>query len=345
MSLDGILVVDKPQGITSLDVVREIKRRFPVKKAGHIGTLDPFATGVLPLVINEATKLVPFLQEDPKHYEAMLKLGEETDTDDLTGQTIRIAPWESLDPERIQSTIESFIGTIRQIPPMFSAIKVNGRPLYQLARKGIEVRREEREVKIFSLQIEAIKLPIVHLNLSCSKGTYIRALARDIGRELGCGAHLISLRRIRSGPFTIEEAIPLRKVKTLWDQDDLRRGLIPLREALFNLPEMVGDDRLIRKVRYGQEMVAGDLDLQTLPPFEAKQWVKMSSPEDGLVAILQPTMRKGEVANVDPERVVFRPVRVFHHKKDIQQGESIFHSKEAFHGIGSGKEKRDHRSV
>ncbi len=312
MRIDGLLVVDKPGGMTSLDVVREIKARFSIKKAGHIGTLDPFATGVLPVVINEATKLVPFLQDDPKDYEAVMKIGEETTTDDLTGEIVRKEPCENLSPEIILTIFKSFTGRIQQTPPMFSAVKVKGRPLYRMARKGIEIQREEREVQIFDLLVQKIDLPMVHFRVSCSKGTYIRALARDIGKRIGCGAHLVSLRRVRSGPFTLEQAIPLAKVKTLLGAEALHSCLIPLREILFDLPEVVGDERLIRKVRYGKEMIVRDLDPQTLPPFEEGQWLKMSSPEEGLVAILQSELRGGEIGKADPEKVAFRPVRVFH---------------------------------
>jgi len=163
MRIDGLLVVDKPGGMTSLDVVREIKARFLIKKAGHIGTLDPFATGVLPVAMNEGTKLIPFLQEDPKDYEAVMKIGEETRTDDLTGEIVRRGPWEDLSPEMIRTVFKSFSGKIRQTPPMFSAIKVKGKPLYRMARKGIEIERQEREVQVYDLQVRKIDLPMIHL--------------------------------------------------------------------------------------------------------------------------------------------------------------------------------------
>jgi tRNA pseudouridine55 synthase len=161
MGIDGLLIVDKPEGITSLEVVREVKRRFHIKKAGHIGTLDPFATGVLPIVINEGTKLVPFLEEDPKEYEGVMKLGEETTTDDLTGEILSKKSLEEITPEMIQATFQAFLGKIPQIPSMFSARKVKGKPLYRLARKGIEVERKEREVEIFDIEVEEIDLPQV----------------------------------------------------------------------------------------------------------------------------------------------------------------------------------------
>ncbi|MBM4349202.1 MAG: tRNA pseudouridine(55) synthase TruB [Deltaproteobacteria bacterium] len=311
MRIDGLLVVDKPEGMTSLDVVREIKARFLIKKAGHIGTLDPFATGVLPIVINEGTKLVPFLHDDPKGYEAVMKLGEETRTDDLTGEIIKKGVWEGLSTEVIRMVFKSFSGKIRQTPPMFSAVKVKGKPLYRMARKGIEIEREEREIHLYDLQIQKIDLPIIHFRVSCSRGTYIRALARDIGKRIGCGAHLISLRRTRSGPFTLDQAIPMDGLKALTGNEAFHSSLIPMREVLLGLPEVIGDERMVRKVRYGKEMTVRDLDPQTLPPFEEGQWLKMSSPEEGLVAILQSVLRGGEIGKADPDRIALRPLRVF----------------------------------
>ncbi len=311
MRIDGLLVVDKPEGMTSLDVVREIKARFFIKKAGHIGTLDPFATGVLPIVMNEGTKLVPFLQEDPKDYEAVLKIGEETRTDDLTGELVNRGSWEGLSLETIRSVFQSFLGNIRQTPPMFSAVKVQGKPLYRMARKGMEIERQERDVRVYDLQIQKLDLPMIHFRTSCSKGTYIRALARDIGRRLGCGAHLVSLRRTRSGSFTLGQALPMERLKALTDEKGLLSSLIPLREVLINLPEVIGDEHLIRKVRYGKEMLVRDLDPKIIPPFEKGQWLKMSASGNGLVAILQSALRGGEIGKADPDRVALRPVRVF----------------------------------
>jgi len=313
--IDGLLIVDKPEGITSLDVVREIKQRLGVKKAGHIGTLDPFATGVLPIVLNEGTKLVPFLREGPKEYEVTLRLGEETNTDDWTGQVVLKQPWEGVQPEKVEAHILTFIGKVRQTPPMFSAIKMQGKPLYRLARKGIEVERKEREIEIYKIQMEKVELPWVHFNVSCSKGTYIRSLGRDIGRKIGCGAHLLRLRRIRSGPFALSQAVSWERLKDLSRPDQLHPWLISLSEALPSLPEMVGDDQLVRKVRFGKEMMVQDLSPQTLPNFEKGEWLKMSSPQDGLVAILKSEVKGTEIPWANPEAVAFRPLRVFHPQK------------------------------
>jgi tRNA pseudouridine55 synthase len=320
MRVDGLLIIDKPEGITSLEVVREVKRRLGVKKAGHIGTLDPFATGVLPIVINEGTKLVPFLGEEPKEYEAVLKLGEETTTDDLTGKVFSRKGWEEFSPETIHAVFRTFRGKIQQIPPMFSAIKLKGKPLYRLARKGIEVDRKEREIDIFNIQVEEIHPPQVRFRVSCSKGTYIRSLARDIGRKIGCGAHLLQLRRVRSGPFTLEKAISWQRLTEILKPEDIFPWLISLREALPSLPEVIGDKRMVKKIRLGMEMVVRDLSFPSLPVFEKGQWLKITSPEEGLVAILRSEVRGSDIPRANPEVVALRPLRVFHPPSSLAFG-------------------------
>jgi tRNA pseudouridine55 synthase len=309
--IDGLLIVDKPEGITSLDVVRRIKHRFGVERAGHIGTLDPFATGVLPVAMNEGTKLVPFLGEGPKDYQVTLRLGEETTTDDWTGQVVRRQEWKGIPPEEIGALIHTFRGKILQTPPMFSAIKMQGRPLYRLARRGIEVERKEREIEIYWIQIKGNELPLVHFNVSCSKGTYIRALGRDIGRKLGCGAHLLRLRRVRSGPFTLEQAISWERLTNLSMPGAIQPWLISLSAALPNLPEVIGDERLVKKVRFGKEMMVQDLSPQALPAFEKGEWLKMSSPQEGLVAVLKSEVKGADIPLANPEWVALRPLRVF----------------------------------
>jgi tRNA pseudouridine55 synthase len=314
MRVDGLLIVDKPEGITSLEVVREVKRRLGVTKAGHIGTLDPFATGVLPIAINEGTKLVPFIEEVSKEYEAVLKMGEETTTDDLTGKVISRRSWEQVSPERIHTAFRSFLGKIRQIPPMYSAVKMNGKPLYRLARKGIEIERNEREVEILDIHVEEVQPPRVRFSVSCSKGTYVRSLAKDIGRKIGCGAHLVQLKRVRSGPFTLEKAISWESLKNLSRTENLSPWLVSLGEALSCLPEVIGDERMIKKVRLGREMVVRDLSPQPLPVFEKGECLRITSPEEGLVAILRSEVRGADIPWANPERVAFRPLRVFQTK-------------------------------
>jgi tRNA pseudouridine55 synthase len=315
MRVDGLLIVDKPEGMISLDVVKQIKRRFHVKKAGHIGTLDPFATGVLPVVMNEGTKLVPFLEEGPKVYDAILKLGEETTTDDSTGKVVFRGSWEHVTPELIHTVLRDFSGKIQQVPPMFSAVKVNGKPLYQLARKGIEVERKAREVEIFNIHVEEIHLPEVRFNVSCSKGTYIRTLGKDIGKKIGCGATLLSLRRIRSGPFALEWAIPWERLMNFSRTEDLRPWLISLTDALPRLPELIGNEHVVKKLRFGKRMVVKDFSTHILPAFEKGEWLKLTSPEEGLVAILRSEVKDSDIDRTHPELVAFQPLRVFQQQK------------------------------
>lgn len=311
MNMDGLLVIDKPEGMTSLHVVRILKEKWSLRKAGHIGTLDPFATGVLPIAMGEGTKLIPFLPEEPKEYEAVMKIGEETTTDDLTGPISKRGNWQSCSLEEIRSAFQSFTGRILQIPPMFSAVKVNGKPLYRMARKGIEIERKQREVFLYNLEIQKIDLPLIHFYVSCSKGTYVRALARDLGRQIGCGGHLFSLRRIRSGPFTLTQAISMERVKEISKEEAQRFYLIPFQEVLSSFPEVVGDEHMIRKVCHGMGMRVKDVDPQTLPPFKKGQWFRISFPEEGLVAIVRSELRQDEMAQADPKQIAFRPVRVF----------------------------------
>ncbi len=335
MRIDGLLVLDKPEGMTSLSAVRVVKHCLEARKAGHIGTLDPFATGVLPVVINEGTKLVPFLEEGPKTYEGLLKLGEETTTDDPTGDRVSVGPWQEVSPERIHEVFRSFLGRSSQIPPMFSAVKIGGVCLYRYARRGIEIDRKEREIEIYDLKVCRTDLPYLDFRVSCSKGTYIRTLARDIGRKLGCGAHLLRLRRVRSGPFTIEQAVSWEKVKAS-RAEDLSSFLISPIAALPALPEMVGDETLVKKARLGMGMIARDLRPRKLPFFERGEWIKFTHPVEGLIAILKSEVRGDDISQIDPERVALRPVKVF--SASIRSEKA----KEDFHGTGSGEGKRDY---
>ena len=199
--MNGFIVVDKPSEMTSHDVVNIIRRLTGQKRAGHTGTLDPFATGVLPLALGEATKVIQFLDEACKEYRAVMKLGETTDTQDCTGNAIDLGDWRNITPDDVTRVVSAFTGRVSQLPPMFSALKHKGVPLYKLARRGDEVIREKRDIEVFSLVIERIELPLVAFTVRCSRGTYVRTLAHDMGGELGCGAHLVSLQRTASGPF------------------------------------------------------------------------------------------------------------------------------------------------
>ena len=206
MGIHGVLNLNKPPKLTSRQAVDCVKRILTVKKAGHGGTLDPDATGVLLICLGDGTKLFEALQAGTKEYEGTLILGVTTDTLDANGEIIKTADTSQITPDQIRSVCQQFVGEIEQIPPMFSAVKHKGKPLYKLARRGIEVERRSRRVFIESIELLLCNIPEVHLRVVCSKGTYIRVLAADIGVALGCGAHLSELTRTRSGVFKIEGA-------------------------------------------------------------------------------------------------------------------------------------------
>lgn len=257
--MHGFIVVDKPAGMTSHDVVARVRRILKTKKVGHTGTLDPFATGVLPVALGEGTKAIPFLDEGIKEYEAVMRLGSVTDTDDREGAVILERPLDGVDAAAIREALAAFTGTISQIPPMYSALKRNGVPLYKLARKGEEVEREPRPVTIHSLDVDRIDLPCVTFTVRCSRGTYVRSLARDLGERLGCGAHLTELRRTRSGPFTLAQARTLEQLADEAAAGPEGVGIVSVSEALAHLPflELTADGE--RRVRNGISPEAGDL--------------------------------------------------------------------------------------
>ena len=209
---DGVLLVDKPATWTSHDVVAKVRAHFGFKKVGHCGTLDPMATGLLVLVLGHATRLSEKLTSDDKAYEGTILLGVTTNTEDADGATLETKPVPPLTEADIEAVLQKFRGDIYQTPPMVSAIKYQGRPLYKLARKGIEVEREPRLVHIYDLRLLATELPRLKFRMACSKGTYVRTLAADIGRALGCGAHLSELRRTAAGKFRLEQAHTLEQI-------------------------------------------------------------------------------------------------------------------------------------
>ena len=231
--MNGILNINKPAGITSFDAVRIIKRTAKTKKVGHTGTLDPEASGVLPVCIGKATKFVDYLMKEEKVYRVHLKLGIATDTYDREGKVLFTKDVD-LSNETVENTIRSFIGKIQQIPPMYSALKVDGKRLYTLARQGITIEREPREIEIFSIDNLKIELPDVFFDVKCSKGTYIRSLCHDIGEVLGCGGSMWELTRISSGFFNIENSVKLEEL----DENNIDKFIIPVDKALWNYPAL-----------------------------------------------------------------------------------------------------------
>jgi len=252
---NGFFVIDKPVGVTSHDIVAMVRRAIGQKKVGHTGTLDPFATGVLPVAVGEGTKSIQFLDESVKEYRAVLRLGIATDTQDLTGQVISERDWSHVTAEDLEALVPQFLGSIMQLPPMFSALKRDGVPLYKLARKGIEIERELREVEIHSLSFDWIRLPEACFTVRCSRGTYVRTLACDIGEELGCGAHLLELRRTSSGLFHESEAISIEELASSTSQESL---LFPLDRALAHLKHLKLNEQGGKKVSNGVAPVAAD---------------------------------------------------------------------------------------
>ncbi len=249
--MDGFLVIDKPEGVTSHDVVSSIRRILKQKKVGHTGTLDPFATGVLPVALGEATKVIPFLDESTKEYHAVMHLGIATDTQDHTGKVLHEKTWTHVSEEIIKETFSRYIGSIKQVPPMFSALKRSGIPLYKLAREGKTVHRESRDISIFSLDIVDINLPRIAFRVRCSRGTYVRTLAHDLGNSLGCGAHLRELRRISSGIFTEVDSISLENLSHFQDKEQLSDKIISLHRSLPHLRDIVLAEEDVKKVRNG----------------------------------------------------------------------------------------------
>ncbi len=275
--MDGVLIIDKPAGLTSYEVVDRVKRILKIKKVGHGGTLDPFTTGVLLILIGQATKLSQFLIKDSKLYQAVMKLGVETDTQDLTGKVTHRCEVLGLRESAIRETFAAFTGKISQLPPMYSAVKHRGVPLYRLARKGKQVERKLRAVTIYQLKICRIELPNIYFETSCSSGTYIRTLAADIGRRLGCGAHLTELRRIKSGAFGIEQAITLRDLEAAVEQGSVGKWIIPLAQVLAGLPQIQVGEALALKIRQGKLITARDLRGSSLPPLRGKERVRITS--------------------------------------------------------------------
>ena len=220
-SLSGVLPVDKPSEWTSFDVVNFVRSRFNIPKVGHCGTLDPAATGLLVLVFGSFTRMNEKFSAEDKVYEAVLRIGMETDSQDMDGKVIAEKDWSGVTEEQLRSVIGEFIGEQQQIPPMVSAVKKDGKRLYELARKGIEVEREPRDIVIHSIDIISVELPFARITVHCSKGTYIRTLCSDIGARLGCGGVLHCLRRTRSGSFDVADAVTVDQLKQ-WEQPELQ---------------------------------------------------------------------------------------------------------------------------
>ena len=284
--MNAVIVIDKPAGLTSAEVVRRIKRSVKPARVGHLGTLDPFATGVLPILIGEATKLAPFLEGGDKRYAGLIKLGVETDTLDPDGAVVRTAPVPPLNPQCVAVIERQFSGRLSQVPPVFSAIKRAGVPLYRLARTGVDVPPPPpRKIEIKFLKLETASRDTLRFELACSAGTYVRSLARDIGVALQSAAHLAELRRLQSGDFSLPAAPLERVLAAIGTQDLASIQLIAPSDALGHLPRVVVDEAQERRLRNGDSSA-----LDSIAPAGAEIFRVVQSSGD-LIAIARATTR------------------------------------------------------
>jgi len=307
--MHGILLVDKPEGITSNDVVGIVKRRVKPSKVGHSGTLDPAATGLLVVLIGAGTRTLDYLDENRKSYWMLVKLGEETDTDDRDGQVIRTMDASWLSISKIEEALGSYRGVIDQVPPRYSAIKREGEPLYKLARKGVFPELAPRKVEIFVLILKSWQPPFLELEMVSSKGTYARALARDLGRDLGVGGRLEALRRTGSGPFKVEDAVPVAEISQ-GGALVIADRLISLTDALAHVPDLrLSSPEATRLMRGGTAVLA------------ASRLLSLNGPRDQMPRLFKIVSASGDLLMlVRPEpsgtQVAIRPVRVFNTWRD-----------------------------
>jgi tRNA pseudouridine55 synthase len=283
-SRSGILLIDKPADISSAKVVAVVKHLLNAGKVGHAGTLDPFATGLLVVCINQATKLARFWLNSTKTYMAELCLGIETDTQDGTGTVISTTEVPDIPEDTLRAVLSSFSGTMNQIPPVYSALKHQGVPLYKLARKGEPFQKPARPIEIFQLDIQEIALPVIRFEVRCSAGTYVRTLCADMGKALGCGGHLGNLRRTACSGFTLSEAITLSELETAVRSGGIDRHLIGMTEALHGMASFQADKTLTDKIKYGMMVSTDDMPATVLPPDNHR--VKIVDGNNRLLSIL-----------------------------------------------------------
>ena len=294
-NVNGILLLDKSIGMTSNAALQDVKKLFHAKKAGHTGSLDPLASGLLPLCLGEATKLSSFLLDSDKAYEGICRLGEKTATGDAEGDVIATRPVPEFDEASLNLILDQFKGDIEQIPPMHSAIKKNGQPLYKLAHQGIEVEREPRPVTIYELELLEILEQGFRFRLRCSKGTYVRTLVEDIGEVMGCGAHLTGLRRTLVGPFELDNAVSQEEIAHIAADEGfegLDRLLIPMDQALENWPVVRLTENSTYYVRQGQPVQVAKAP--------TSGWVRLFANNDRFIGVGQ-ILDDGRVA---PKRLL-----------------------------------------
>lgn len=287
---DGILAINKPAGISSAGVVARVKRVLGVKKIGHTGTLDPFATGLLLIAVQKATRISRFFLNGSKHYTAKVTLGIETDTYDCTGKTVFEADSgvvNAILPEEVQQVVAGFAGSQEQIPPSFSALKHKGQPLYKLARKGEMIKKPPRNIEIYSISVQHMALPEFELEVHCSGGTYIRSLAYDMGKQLNCGAHLSGLCRTKSSAFDLKNAIGLGDLEKMAPQE-IEPYILSMSDCLSFLPSVQADTLLEKKISYGQKLSKQEIAPLLPPALVPAPFIKVVDFSDKLLALLEP---------------------------------------------------------
>lgn len=292
--VSGVLVVDKPIGLTSHDVVQIIRRGTGIRRAGHTGTLDPRASGVLVVLVGPAVRLSEYVSASDKRYQATIQLGRSTDTFDSEGAITKSTPLENISEDQFNQILEGFVGEIEQVPPPYSAVKVKGKKAYEMARKGQEVDLEPRIINVYNLEVLEWAPPEVVIDVYCSSGTYVRSLANDLGEALGTGAHLIGLRRTKSGQFTLRDAVPLRRLKESFDAGDWYQFLIPAAEALGDWPMIELNADEVDLVRHGHRVPAEP---------DASGWVRGLTQQGDLVALLE---HDAETSEWQPRKVFFQ---------------------------------------
>jgi tRNA pseudouridine55 synthase len=303
---NGVLVLDKPTGLTSHDVVKEVKDRLGAAKVGHSGTLDPFATGVLILLINRATKLAPFLLDQDKRYRFTVNFGVETDTQDSTGRVVATYPCGPLPEGAIRKACVAFLGDIEQRVPRFSAVRVGGQRLYRLARQGVDVTPPCRTVKIKNFDLCDLSWPEVTFEVTCSKGTYVRSLGADLACHLNCSGHVSKLRRLASGGFDLRQALTLEQFEKIVDKGELGQNLITPAQALSNYPELRVSDVVANTIRQGGRLNSREfLDSE----FSLEGPYRVLDPDNNLVAMVA---KSGQGANDGHKgEITFKTLRVF----------------------------------
>ncbi len=276
-AISGVLVIDKPVGLTSHDVVQVIRNGTKIRRAGHTGTLDPRASGVLVVLVGPAVRLSEYVSASDKRYQAIVRLGATTDTYDEEGRVIESGPVE-ISEKQFEDSLKQFIGEIEQVPPPYSAVKVHGKKAYEMAREGEEVDLAPRKINVYSLELLEWAPPEAVIDVYCSSGTYVRSLANDLGKVLGCGAYLVGLRRTKSGRFTLRDAVPLRKLREAFEQGNWYQYLIPAAEALSDWPALELDAAQMESIRHGHRVPAEE---------GVTGWARGVSEQGELVALLE----------------------------------------------------------